>query len=270
MKTINKYISLAIIALTILTSNGATSSGFSSSKSSSSSSSRSSGFSSSKPSSSSSSRSSGFSSPSKSTTSSGPSSSSKSSGFSSPSKPSPSYSSPSKPSSSSSISSSSKSSGFSFGNSSAPKTVTSVSKISDVDAAASQKLAISGGSKTTKQQAQESYKQKYSSTFEKEPVTRPNYIPNETRVGNTTYHVVYDNRYHGYGYYDSFGRWMLYDAMADAAMASVIMSQPQRTVYVNPGGQTVVTTSHLGYGMGIFVFFIVLGILVVIGIAIHK
>ncbi len=61
------------------------------------------------------------------------------------------------------------------------------------------------------------------------PTTRPDYIPETTRVGGRTYDVTYDVSQGGYGYWmgggPGAGRWVMYDPMADTAMTTMLMNR---------------------------------------------
>ncbi|MEI6386932.1 MAG: hypothetical protein WCQ50_09860 [Spirochaetota bacterium] len=69
------------------------------------------------------------------------------------------------------------------------------------------------------------YGSSYGSTFAAEPSARPSYIPATTMIGGRSAGVLWNPGLGGYGYYDSLlGRWMLYDAIGDAAMATGLMA----------------------------------------------
>lgn len=98
----------------------------------------------------------------------------------------------------------------------------------DARSALQQKAKSSGTSFKSKSAATSDFKSKYgskyTSTYKTQPATRPEHIPQTYSSGGKTYNVTYNTQYGGYGYmYD--GRWMMYDAMADAAMLSVLMSR---------------------------------------------
>ena len=81
----------------------------------------------------------------------------------------------------------------------------------------------------SKAEATASFKQanatKYTSKYTTEPSTRPTYIPQTTAVGGTNVNISYNAGMGGYGYmHPSLGTFMLYDALSDAAMVSVLMS----------------------------------------------
>ncbi len=69
------------------------------------------------------------------------------------------------------------------------------------------------------------YSSQYSSRFAAQPSSRPSYIPRTTVVNGRTVNVVYNSGLGGYGYMDPFlGRWVMYNALTDAAMVGVLMS----------------------------------------------
>ncbi len=69
------------------------------------------------------------------------------------------------------------------------------------------------------------YGSSYSSTFAAEPASRPSYIPATTMIGGRSAGVMWNPGLGGYGYFDSLlGRWMLYDAIGDVAMATGLMA----------------------------------------------
>lgn len=69
------------------------------------------------------------------------------------------------------------------------------------------------------------YASQYSSRFTAQPSSRPSYIPRSTVVNGRTVNVAYNSGLGGYGYMDPFlGRWVMYNALTDAAMVGVLMS----------------------------------------------
>jgi hypothetical protein len=91
------------------------------------------------------------------------------------------------------------------------------------DTARSKGTLFSSQSEAT-QAFRRSYGSTYGSTFANEPAARPSWIPATTFAGGRNYNVVYSPVLGGYGYYDSLlGRWILYDALGDAAMAASLM-----------------------------------------------
>ncbi len=98
---------------------------------------------------------------------------------------------------------------------------------------------------------------KYNSKYDRKPTQRPSHIPSSTSSGGVTYNVTYNQGYGGYGYMGSGGRWMMYDAMADVAMMSMLMRNNgymfgTRPVYVSSGvgAGTVVLTIFILAGIG--------------------
>lgn len=100
-----------------------------------------------------------------------------------------------------------------------------------VRSAADQKLydkaKSSGTAYSSKSAATDAFKSKYSkqytSRYASKPTTRPDHIPSTTSVAGKTYNITYDQRRGGYGYMGPGGSWVMYDAMADAAMLNLLM-----------------------------------------------
>lgn len=115
---------------------------------------------------------------------------------------------------------------------------------------------------SSREQAVENFKQKYSqqypSSFKQEPKSRPNYIPSTystTVPGSTarTYNIIYDTSYGGYGYWtggsNGLGNFILYNAINDSLLR-------QKGYYYGP---TVYSSSNFLYvTLGIVVFVIIL------------
>ena len=91
---------------------------------------------------------------------------------------------------------------------------------------------------------------KYTSSYATKPTTRPGHIPPTYRgSGGTTYNISYNQGYGGYGYMGSLGTWIVYNAMADAAMGSYYDRQMMSAGY-HVGPRPIVAT---GFGMGTIV-----------------
>ena len=99
---------------------------------------------------------------------------------------------------------------------------------SSTDKVAYEKATKNGTAFKTKEEAISSFKTthgaKYTSTFPKEPVTRPTYIPQTTNVGGRDYNVSYNQDRGGYGYMNNLGTFMMFDAMTDAVVMSSLMN----------------------------------------------
>jgi len=99
---------------------------------------------------------------------------------------------------------------------------------SSTDKVVYEKAVKSGTAFKTKDEAVSSFKTnhgaKYTSTFPKEPVTRPTYIPQTTNVGGRDYNVSYNQDRGGYGYMNNLGTFMMFDAMTDAVVMSSLMN----------------------------------------------
>jgi len=101
--------------------------------------------------------------------------------------------------------------------------------MSKADKALYQQAKTQGTAFKTRDEAVSAFKQqnesKYQNKFTSEPTRRPDYIPDHyTSPSGSRYSVAYRPELGGYGYYDtSLGRWMVYSALADAAMTSLLM-----------------------------------------------
>lgn len=59
---------------------------------------------------------------------------------------------------------------------------------------------------------------KYPTTFATPPSTRPNYIPPSTTYNGRNRDVQYNPQTRSYGFFDDFGKFMVYDAITDLAL----------------------------------------------------
>lgn len=59
---------------------------------------------------------------------------------------------------------------------------------------------------------------KYPTTFATPPSTRPNYIPPSTNYNGRNRDVQYNPQTRSYGFFDDFGKFMVYDAITDLAL----------------------------------------------------
>ena len=108
-------------------------------------------------------------------------------------------------------------------------------KVSATDRAIAQKSAISPTA--SRQQAVEQFKAqnatKYTTRFDREPATRPSYIPRDYYGPGNTYHYVYYNPgYGGYGYWLG-AQWIMYDALSTHAN---LYADSQPVYYGGDGG----------------------------------
>ena len=100
-----------------------------------------------------------------------------------------------------------------------------------------QRARANGTTFQTRQQAQQAFvgrnSSQYPSRFSSQPSSRPAHIPQNTRVGGRNVNVTYNGGLGGYGYlHPTLGTWVLYSAMADAAMVGMLMSN--RGYYYGP------------------------------------
>lgn len=135
-----------------------------------------------------------------------------------------------------------------------------------VDERMREKAAMSGsGTKSRAEQinalkAREA--KSYQTTFAKEPTTRPDYVPQSTKVDGTTVNVVYNTRYGGYGYmfggswrsYDPFMDLLMWDMLLNRHAAPVVVASPDyAVVYPQSGG------GGAGFAVGMILFVVVIG-----------
>ena len=110
---------------------------------------------------------------------------------------------------------------------------------------------------------------KYTSKYTKKPATRPSHIPASTSVGGQNYPISYNAGMGGYGYTNSLGAWVMYDAMMDAAMVSTLMTR--NNYYYDP---VIARTPYRGPSFGniILVLTLVVGVIIVaiVGVAIKN
>lgn len=76
--------------------------------------------------------------------------------------------------------------------------------------------------------------------------------------------MIYDNRYGGYGYYNTLGTWVAYDMLSDAIMMNAVLNRD----YVNR--TTVVHTSSGGSALGFIFTFILIGGVIVVAVIFMK
>ncbi len=111
----------------------------------------------------------------------------------------------------------------------------------------------------SRSQAESAFRQRnasqYPSKYASQPSTRPSHIPQTTRVNGQTVNVNYNAGLGGYGYFMG-GRWLLYSAMADAAMLSVLMSRNHYYYGAAPGAYVG------GYSGGFWTGILLIGIIV--------
>lgn len=133
------------------------------------------------------------------------------------------------------------------------------------DIALERKAIQSGTAYKTKDAAMSDFKTKYAdkypTKFNSEPSVRPDYIPRTYSNGGSTYNIVYNSGFGGYGYYNALGAWIAYDIMSDALMMNSLMHRHSyyypSAPYVGGGvGTTVVhtTSSGIGFFWGFMIF----------------
>jgi len=115
-----------------------------------------------------------------------------------------------------------------------------------------------------KQKHQADIDKSYPTKFDNKPTTRPDYIPQTTSVGGTTYNVTYNQQYGGYGYMGPSG-WSVFDVMTVALVADAMMTR-HNYAYGEPrvyqettgvGTSVIVFTIISGFILGIIIIYVV-------------
>ncbi len=140
---------------------------------------------------------------------------------------------------------------------------------SSTDKALNNKVAMTSSGKTREQVAADFRKtnaDKYNTKFASEPSARPSYIPQVHIINGYSSPIYYDSYYHGYGFINSFGMFVLYDALSR-------QSEIHASNY-NYGNQPVVVyhRSHgvFYYLINTFLFIIVIGGIVLLILAMNR
>lgn len=145
------------------------------------------------------------------------------------------------------------------------RTKSTVPKRSAADQKAYNKAKASGTAFSSRSAATSNFKSKhadkYKSTYATKPATRPSHVPESTKVGGTTYNVTYNQQHGGYGYMGPSGSWMMYDAMTDVVVLSMLMRQNDYYYDAGPLGEPGARRG------GLIVFFVGVGVLTVIVVA---
>lgn len=114
------------------------------------------------------------------------------------------------------------------------KQQTSSRPVSNVERAKYESAVKSGKHFTTRESAVADFKaknaSKYTAKFDKEPATRPSYIPTTYRDSTgTTRKITYDSRGGGYGYWSGggsgLGTFIMFDALSDMVMLNALMDK---------------------------------------------
>ena len=126
-----------------------------------------------------------------------------------------------------------------------------------------QRARANGTTFQTRQQAQQAFvgrnSSQYPSRFSSQPSSRPAHIPQNTRVDGRNVNVTYNSGLGGYGYlHPTLGTWVLYSAMADAAMLGVLMSN--RGYYYGPPPGAYYGGRPSGFWTGLMVIAIILAV----------
>ena len=126
-----------------------------------------------------------------------------------------------------------------------------------------QRARANGTTYQTRQQAEQAFvsrnSSQYPSRFSREPSSRPGHIPQTTRVDGRNVNVTYNAGLGGYGYlHPTLGTWVLYSAMADAAMLGLLMSN--RGYYYGPAPGAYYGGRPSGFWTGLMVIAIILAV----------
>jgi uncharacterized Zn-finger protein len=125
---------------------------------------------------------------------------------------------------------------------------------SNVDTARYKAASQSGTAFKTRESAVADFKAKkassYTSRYNSEPASRPTHIPSTYREGGTNRTIIYNQSSGGYGFYNSLGAFMIYDAMSDSQNLNKLMSQNNYYVGQPP-------STHFG---ALSIFFIILAL----------
>ena len=126
-----------------------------------------------------------------------------------------------------------------------------------------QRARANGTTFQSRQQAEQAFvgrnSSQYPSRFASQPSSRPSHVPQSTRVGGRNVNVSYNAGLGGYGYlHPTLGTWVLYSAMADAAMLGVLMSN--RGYYYGPRPGAYYGGRPSGFWSGLMVLAIILAV----------
>ena len=136
-------------------------------------------------------------------------------------------------------------------------------KATKADKKAYEKAKAQGTTFKTRKAATADYKKKnaakYTSTYTTKPAARPGHIPKTYASGGTMYNISYNSGYGGYGYMGPLGAWIVYDAMADVAMASYYNRQMAQAGYYYgaPPVYGMRTGTIMGIVAGIVLIFVI-------------
>ena len=126
-----------------------------------------------------------------------------------------------------------------------------------------QRARANGTTFQSRQQAEQAFVSRnasqYPSRYASQPSSRPGHIPQSTRVDGRNVNVTYNAGLGGYGYlHPTLGTWVLYSAMADAAMLSVLMSRNH--YYYGPAPGAYYGGRPSGFWTGLMVIAIILAV----------
>lgn len=114
---------------------------------------------------------------------------------------------------------------------------------------------------------------KYPTTFATPPSTRPNYIPPSTTYNGRNRDIQYNPQTRSYGFFDDFGKFMVYDAISDLALNQF---KTEEKVYIQTSEQlkkeeTIAKVSEEeNHNTIIFVVWLFIFGLLIFGFVIYK
>lgn len=114
---------------------------------------------------------------------------------------------------------------------------------------------------------------KYPTTFATPPSTRPNYIPPSTNYNGRNRDIQYNPQTRSYGFFDDFGKFMVYDAITDLALNQF---KTEEKVYIQTSEQlkkeeTIAKVSEEeNHNTIIFVVWLFIFGLLIFGFVIYK
>ena len=140
--------------------------------------------------------------------------------------------------------------------------VSSRSNTGGVSRSQYQRSRAAGTTFQNRTQAESAFRQRnagqFPSRYATQPSSRPNHIPQSTRVDGRNVNVAYNAGLGGYGYlHPTLGTWILYSAMTDAVMMSAMMNRGGYYYGAAPG-------TYSGGGGGFFTGLIL--ILLIVGV----
>ncbi len=128
---------------------------------------------------------------------------------------------------------------------------------------------------SSKAEATKAFVNRYKGTYTQKPTPgkpapakRPDYIPSSTSLAGKTYNVTYNVDRGGYGYWNGggpgLGTWMMYDALSDVAMMSLLMNR--HNIHYGAAAGTRPPYSHSAFSSAMpIIGLLIIGIIIVWG-----